>query len=320
MGTSGGTIAFGIRENNYLGKGIGLNTNLTLSAESIKGIFAIKNPNYNGSDKSLNFSVESSENDRLKNFGYKSSKTGITFGSGFEYYENLNLNLGINSFYEELTTDSTASANLQKQKGSYFDTGIKYTFDYDLRNQKFQTTDGYRSRFTQKVPLINERKTLENIYQFEAYKEVFKDTVTKLSFYTSASNSLSGDNIKLSERNFIPSSRLRGFEPGKIGPKDGDDYVGGNYNYSTTIANSLTPYFLPSIQSLDFSVFFDIGNTWGVDYDDSLDESNKIRSSAGLAFDWFTPIGPLNFSISEVISSAKTDKKEFFRFNLGTTF
>ena len=320
VGTSGGTIAFGIRENNYLGKGIGLNTNLTLSAESIKGIFAIKNPNYNGSNKSLNFRVESSENDRLKDFGYKSNKTGISLGSGFEYYENLNLNLGIDTFYEQLTTDSTASANLQKQKGNYFDTGINYTFDYDLRNQKFQTTDGYRSRFTQKVPLINERKTLENIYQFDAYKEVFKDTVTKLSFYTSASNSLSGDNIKLSERNFIPSSKLRGFEPGKVGPKDGDDYIGGNYNYSATIANSLTPYFLPNIQSLDFSVFFDIANTWGVDYDDSLNESNKIRSSTGLAIDWFTPIGPLNFSISEVISSAKTDKKEFFRFNLGTTF
>ena len=27
----------------------------------------------------------------------------------------------------------------------------------------------------------------------------------------------------------IPSSRLRGFEFGKVGPKDGNDYIGGNY-------------------------------------------------------------------------------------------
>ena len=57
-----------------------------------------------------------------------------------------------------------------------------------------------------------------------------------------------------------------------------------------------------------------------MDYDKSLDQSNVIRSAAGLSVDWFTPIGPLNFSLSEVITSEKTDKKEFFRFNLGTTF
>ena len=119
---------------------------------------------------------------------------------------------------------------------------------------------------------------------------------------------------------FLPQSKLRGFRSGKVGPKDGKDYVGGNYNYSMTLANSLTPYFLPNMENLDFGVFFDIGNNWGTDYDSSLDQSNKIRSAAGLSVDWFTPIGPLNFSISQALSKAQTDKTEFFRFNLGTTF
>ena len=320
VGTSGGTLAFGVRENNYLGKGVAVAANLTLSEEAIRGLFSVNNPNIDGSGKSLNFSVESTETDRLKNYGYKSSKTGITLGTGFEYYKNLNLNLGFNSFFEKLTTDSTASTNLQKEKGNFFDMGLKYSLDYDLRNQKFQPTAGYRSTFSQTLPLVNERNTLINSYNYRYYKQIFKDTVTKFSFYTSATNSLTGDNVKISERRFLSSSRLRGFESGKVGPKDGKDYVGGNYNYSMTLANSLTPYFLPNMQNLDFGVFFDIGNNWGIDYDSSLDQSNKIRSATGLSVDWFTPIGPLNFSISQTLSKAQTDKTEFFRFNLGTTF
>ena len=37
-------------------------------------------------------------------------------------------------------------------------------------------------------------------------------------------------------------------------------------------------------------------------------------------FDFFTPIGPLNFSLSEPITKGKNDITESFRFNLGTTF
>ena len=55
-------------------------------------------------------------------------------------------------------------------------------------------------------------------------------------------------------------------------------------------------------------------------YNDNYDESNKIRSSTGIAVDWFTPIGPLNFSLSQPITKVSTDKTETFQFNLGTTF
>jgi len=49
-------------------------------------------------------------------------------------------------------------------------------------------------------------------------------------------------------------------------------------------------------------------------------DNNKIRSSTGVAMDLLTPIGPLNFSLSQPITKSSTDKTESFRFNLGTTF
>ena len=148
---------------------------------------------------------------------------------------------------------------------------------------------------------------------------MYDENIFTVSLYLSAVNSLSNDDVKLSERLNIPSSKLRGFEFGKVGPKDGEDYIGGNYitavNFSSTI-----PQILENSQNTDFLLFLDVANIWGVDYDSSLSDSNRIRSAAGIAVDWFTPVGPLNFSLSQPISKAPTDKTESFRFNLGTTF
>ena len=67
-------------------------------------------------------------------------------------------------------------------------------------------------------------------------------------------------------------------------------------------------------------MFFDATNIWGVDYDDSLSDGSKIRSSIGIGVDWFTPVGPLNFSLTETLTKTDTDIEESFRFNIGTTF
>ena len=71
---------------------------------------------------------------------------------------------------------------------------------------------------------------------------------------------------------------------------------------------------------MDFGLFLDFGNVWGVDYDSSIDDSNKIRSSTGIAMNWLSPIGPMSFVLSQDLKKADTDETESFTFNLGTTF
>jgi len=56
-----------------------------------------------------------------------------------------------------------------------------------------------------------------------------------------------------------------------------------------------------------------------VDYNSEID-SNKIRSSTGVAIDWLTIVGPLTFSLTQAITKASTDETETFRFDIGTTF
>ena len=319
VGTGGGTFAFGVSENNFLGRGIAFKSDVSVGKESLKGLISLNNPNFKGSSRSLNASLESSVTDRLKNFGYESKKTGFSIGSGYEFYDDLYWNTGISSYVEKLDTDSTASASMKKQEGSYFDTFFNQSFSYDKRNQKYKTTDGFISRFTQNIPLISDNYTLTNSYDYKIYNEWLDENIVSFGFYIKGANSLSGKDVKLSERLYLPSSKLRGFESGKIGPKDGEDYVGGNYAAAINIATTL-PQVLPNLQNTNLSIFFDAGNIWGVDYNSTLEDENKIRSSVGIAVDFFTPIGPLNFSLSEPITKSKNDITESFRFNLGTTF
>ena len=169
FGTDGGTLLFGIKENNYLGKGLIVEAQANLSADSIKGQFGVTNPNYNNTDKMVFSSFKASEIDRLTSSGYKTNKTGFELGTKFEYLEDFKLGASGRSYYEKIETDSTASATQQKQEGDYWDTFLNLDFDYDKRNQKFQTTKGYRSIYNLDIPLISDTNTLTNSYDFRKY-------------------------------------------------------------------------------------------------------------------------------------------------------
>jgi len=319
VGTSGSSIGLSVRENNFLGKGIGLDSNLILSSDSVKGLFSVNNPNFMNSDKSVYFSLEASTLDKFDTFGYKTNKKGFSIGTKFEFYDDLFLGVGTSNYHETIDTDATASDNQKKQTGDYWDTYLNLDFDFDKRNQKFQTSSGYRSYYSLDVPFISEKNSLINRYNYQYFTELFENNITNFSLYLNSVNSLSNDDVKLSERLFVPSTKLRGFQYGSTGPKDGNDYVGGNYISTFNISSTL-PQILENSQNTDFLFFIDVGNIWGVDYDSSINDSNKIRSSVGVGVDWFTPVGPLNFSLAQPITKASTDTTETFRFNIGTTF
>ena len=317
-GTSGSSISFGLKEGNYLGKGVKVNSGITISDESITGLLSINNPNYKNSDRSLITSLESTEKDQMSRYGYKNMKTGFSLGTNYEQFKDVYFTPTISTYYESLETSSKASAAKKKQEGDYFETQFRYGLTLNRLNQNFQPTEGSRTSFYQTIPLYTDDNTLENMFKFSKYYSLKDEMIFSLKFYTKAVNSLTGDDVRVTKRVFIPSRQLRGFERGKIGPQDGGDYIGGNYGASLNFAATL-PKLLPEFEEVDFSIFLDLANVWGVDYNDSLDD-NKLRSSTGLAIDWFTPIGPLSLSISQPITKSNTDKTEKIRFNIGTTF
>ena len=319
VGSDGSSIGFNVSENNFLGQGIKMSAGLRLSEDTIRGNLTTNIPNYKYTNKPLRTNIQSDVVDKMSDSGYEAKKTGFSFGTSIERYEDLFFSPEFSSYFENLKTSSTASDNLKKQEGSYFETAFAYTIDYDKRNQKWQTSEGFRSKFTQSLPVISDNFAMLNGYEFTKWINFDNDLITKIDIYGRAKNSITGDDVRLSERLHIPSKKLKGFVSRAVGPVDGDDYVGGNFTAALNFTSTL-PMILQSLETVDMRFFLDAANVWGVDYRDNYDDSNKIRSSTGLSIDWFTPIGPLNVSFAQPLSKVSTDKTETFQFNLGTTF
>ncbi len=318
-GSEGGTIGFGVSESNFLGKNIKLTTSLRTSEDTIKGSFAVTNPNFNNSNKALITSIENLSIDKMADNGYETNKAGFSIGTIYEQYENTFFRPSLKTQIEDLTTSSKASDNLKKQSGSYFESKFNYSLAYDTRNRRFQPTEGKRIVLRQGIPLISEEYALLNGFESEKWIKLGNEMVTNFGFYGRAINSLNDEDVRVTDRITLPRNNLKGFQSGRVGPVDNLDYVGGNYAASINFDTTL-PMILPSAETIDFKYFIDVGNVWGIDYSDTIDDSNTIRSSTGITVDWFTPIGPLNFSYSQDLSKANTDKTESFQFNLGTTF
>ena len=318
IGTSGGTLAFNVKENNWLGEGKSLEFEVQLDDESLRGDVIYTNPNYDFLGNSLYYNLSSSQNDK-PNQGYENSVISLSAGTSFEQYRDVKVSISLEGTYDDLRTQDSASTSLKKQAGSFSEVSAIYGFTNDKRNRAFMPTSGSILSFSQSLPVYADRSFISNSLSLSKYHSLNEDVVGSGKLFLSAVNGLRGDDVRLSKRKGLSSKRLRGFEKNKIGPVDGDDHIGGNYAAALNFEVNL-PNLLPESTNTDVGLFLDFGNVWGVDYDSSIDESSKIRSSVGAAMNWMSPIGPMSFVLAQNLSKAQTDKTESFSFNLGTTF
>ena len=318
VGTNGGSFAFTIRENNWLGEGKNVAFNIEVDEESLKGSLNYVNPNYNFLGNSLSYSLSSTTNDKPDQ-GFKNTIVAASAGTRFEQYKDIFAKLGLSISYDDLQTLDNASASLKKQSGEFTELSANYGFSYDKRNRAFMPTDGSIVSFEQSLPLYADKAFIENTLASSNYISINENIIGAAKFYLTGVNGLGGEDVRLSKRKNLSTKRLRGFQRGKVGPVDGDDHIGGNYAAAINFEAQL-PNFLPESSNTDVGLFLDFGNIWGVDYDGSIDDSNKIRSSTGVAASWISPLGPMTFILSTNLSKSGTDKTEGFNFNLGTTF
>ena len=317
IGTNGGSFAFSISENNWLGKGINISTQLEASSETFTGGISVVDPNYQFSGNSLIYFAQNTKNDK-PNSGFKNNIISTGIGTKFEQYKDIFISPNISYSYDDLKVDSSASTALQNQKGTFSDVTFDYSIITDKRDRVYGPTEGYLFNFSQALPVYADTPFIKNTISMTKYKSFSQNTIGALKLYISGINGLNNEDVRLSKRLNV-GSKLRGFERGKIGPKDGADYIGGNYVAVTNLEMNL-PNLLPESTKTDVGLFLDFGNVWKVDYNDAIDQSNKIRSTVGVNTSWQSPVGPMSFIFSKNLLKASTDITESFNFRLGTTF
>ena len=318
VGTNGGSFAVTVKENNWLGEGKNVSFDVDVTSESLRGTLNYTDPNYDLLGNAISYSLGSTRSDKPDQ-GYENTIINAGVGTSFEQFKNVYAKLGIDASYDDLRTQESASDSLKRQAGDFTELAGYYGFTYDLRDRSFMPTDGFIAGFDQQLPIYADKSFLANTLFLSSYKSVGENVIGASKLYLSSVNGLGDDDVRISKRRNLSSKRLRGFKRGKLGPKDGNDHIGGNYAAALNFEANL-PKLLPEATKTDVGLFLDFGNVWGVDYDDSLDDASKIRSSAGAAASWMSPIGPMTFIISTNLSKHANDETESFNFNLGTTF
>lgn len=318
IGTNGSAISSGLKEKNLFGKGIDASILGSFGTEKISGSLKLKIPKYgvNENDVFLGFDAIETEYD---NGNYKSRVLGSDLAQSYEIYEDIIFNIGLGFDNDKISTTTSASNYVQSLDGSYNTFKSFYGLTFDKRNSKFKPTRGFITSFNQRFGLPGSdieyvRNDIKNSYYYPVNEDYIFNVKSGLSSITSINNK----DIKLSDRLNLSNRYLKGFEPRGIGPKDGNQFIGGNYSaffgMSSTVPNPL-----PEKWNAGTSLFLDFGNVWGID-NASTNENSKLRSSTGLTLDWFSPLGPLSFVFSKTLSSADSDKEQNFSFQLGTTF
>ena len=318
FGSDSSNILTSLSEKNFLGKGINANINTSVGTEKISGSFSLNVPDYKNTNNTLISELFAVSTD-FANAGYESSKAGGSIATMYEVAENLDFKIGLGADLDDISANSSASALYKSMEGKYTTFKGFYSIINDERNRFLLPSEGHKVSFTQAFAVPgSDIPYIENSLRGTYYYPIDENFIFNIKSSLNSINSLNNKDIKLSDRQFSTNRELRGFESRGIGPKDGNDHIGGNYSAFASVSSTF-PNYLPEKWNANSSIFFDTGNVWGVDFDSSLD-SDRIRSSIGVSLDWISPLGPLNFTLSETMSSANGDKEESFSFNLGSVF
>lgn len=319
-GSNGGMLEAAINEKNFLGQGINLNLTTRFATEKISGDFTVLNPNFNNSEKELFYSLYS-ETDDFKNSGYQNKRIGNKISTKYEIFEDIYFKPNALLQYDKLETSGTATTLLRSRSGNYKTSSLGYNFSFDARDSKFNPTSGGVLYFEQNfATLISDIPTVQTNLGATIYKELInQDFIGSIKARLDTAIGFDNKNIKLSDRLHGSTSVIKGFQNRGIGPIDGGDHIGGNYLSSLSLRSTF-PNPIPENLRANTIVFFDVANVWGVDYSDTISDSNKLRTSAGVSLDISSPFGPISFSYAIPITSASTDKKQNFLFNIGSSF
>lgn len=114
------------------------------------------------------------------------------------------------------------------------------------------------------------------------------------------------------------NTSVRGYKTSSLGLKDIDGNAYGGTKRVVGNVELLFPFpGMKNDRALRMSVFVDAGQVFGQDQKVSASE---LRYSSGLALSWYSPMGPMKFSLAKPLNAKEDDKVERFQFLLGTVF
>lgn len=328
---SGFGLFLNFSESNFLGRGQRLSFDISTTRETGSSVVSFVEPALLGRDLSLGlsaFQIVSDDN----NADYDTKSTGVRGNLGFPIGEYTRLQLQY-AFSEDEISDvrNSSSPIIRADEGSQSVSSVGYTWSYDTRTGGLDPNAGVLLSFAQDFAgaggdVSYVRTTGRAVAQKRLRNEAF---TLRAIFEGGALTMLDDDVSRVTDRFFLSSSQLRGFEFRGIGPRDLDagnrDALGG-LNYAVARFEYGFPIGFVEDLGISGGLFLDVGSVWSLDNTNgaggpgSVDDGFNLRSSVGFSLFWDTPIGPLTFNFSEAIKSKAYDEERSFDIALTARF
>ena len=324
--TDGGfALLIGFSQRNFLGRGQALNFDLSTSADNTLFSFDFREPQFLGRDVSFGLAADyrTTDNDNAR---YDTETVRFQPTLGFPVSENGRLAV----YYEYDWTDITdAGAGVSQYiaddaaLGGIGTNAIGYTYSYDTRRSGLNPTAGVLVRFGQEFG-VGDASFIKTSATLTGQTLAFNEEVTLRATLEGGALVYDDGQSRITDRYFLGSRIMRGFEPGGIGPRDSvtDDALGGNL-YAVARLEAEFPLPLPEEYGLSAGVFIDYGSLWDTGLSGGvpiLYDDFTPRAVAGFSIFWTTPIGPLRFNFTEPLMSEEFDRPKSFDVTISTTF
>jgi outer membrane protein insertion porin family len=260
---------------------------------------------------------------------YKSHTTGagVRFAVPVTEYDGINFGLGVER--TQLIIDSAsplAYSNYVRNFGTVSDTlRGSLGFSRDTRDSIYFPTRGYLIEAGGEVGLPGGDVKYYRISLHGQYlRPIWGPLVLGANVEYGFANGLGGKSLPFF-KNFYAGGvdSVRGFEQGSLGPRDvNGQFVGGKQRF---VSNLEVLFPMPGVKAdkaVRLSAFIDAGNVFGYDQYGRNQRFlfGDMRVSGGFAVSWFSPVGPLKFSLAKPIRQMDGDRPERFQFLLGRVF
>jgi len=220
----------------------------------------------------------------------------------------------------------SASAIIQAEEdfGGVWTNSLGYTYTFDNRRTGLNPNAGVILRFGQEFG-FGDTQFIKTTALLGAETKVFNEEITLRATFEGGLLDYTKGNSRVTDRFFLGSSVMRGFEAGGIGPRDfdTDDALGGTA-FSVVRLETEFPLGLPSEYGITGGAFIDYGSVWDIGIDpggvDVVSNDFIGRTVAGLSIFWTTPIGPLRFNFTEDLQSESYDNTKAFDVTISTSF
>ena len=329
-------LAVSFAEQNFLGRGQALNLNVSTASDARRYGLRFVEPSLLGRDVSFALELDYSQTNSSYST-YDSTRFKFQPSLTFPVSENGRLQLRYTAEETEVIARNEededdfhgAIIGGDIAAGSLLTSSIGYEYSYDTRRTGLDPNAGVLFRFSQDFAGISgDQKYVRTVAKVIGEKKFLNEELTLRATVEGGALAWSSGTNRAIDRFVLTPSQLRGFEPGGIGPRDTgateNDTLGGNL-YLVGRLEAEFPLGLPEEYGVRGGVFYDVGNLWDladVDLGTSTvsGESGSFRHVVGVSIYWDTPVGPLQFNLSDAIKKETYDREQKFEVTLQTQF